>query len=249
MDVGGDPAGPLQAFGQVHRALRENEKRLSSFAGESREQQQRMHEATRRLQQDGSKLRAEMSDMIADVEELVLQSYQELEGKFEAEKAENAKLREEQAAHRAALVAQQGQIDALATALRRQQEVIDEHMGGSAVQISAMQAESAELHRAFKAQGAAVQATKAFISSVDEKLSAMIEERAQASDNQLAAAAGSLQQVAGENRRLIERVLAWEPQLKANDENLSEPKYSALECCFRMLHRRPFQPAAYSACT
>ena len=95
MDVGGDPAGPLQAFGQVHRALRENEKRLSSFAGESREQQQRMHEATRRLQQDGSKLRAETSDMIADVEELVLQSYQELEGKLEAEKAENAKLREE----------------------------------------------------------------------------------------------------------------------------------------------------------
>ena len=36
--------------------------------------------------------------------------------------------------------------------------------------MSAVQAEAAELHKAFKAQGAAMQAAKAFINSVDEKL-------------------------------------------------------------------------------
>ena len=38
--------GPLQAFGQVHRALRENEKRISSFNGDLREHGQQMHDVT-----------------------------------------------------------------------------------------------------------------------------------------------------------------------------------------------------------
>ena len=220
----GGASGPLQAFGQVHRAIRENEKKIASFSGELRQQDERFHDASRRLNESNRKHRAETSQMLADLEELVLQSYEEHETKLAAEKEASAKLRTEleaeQAAHRAALVAQQGQIDALAAALRRQQELLDEHMNGSSMQMSAVQAEAGELHRAFKAQGAAVQATKAFISSVDEKLSTMIEDRARASDAQLASVAAAFQAALGDHQHQIERVLGWESGLRASDENL-----------------------------
>ena len=55
-------------------------------------------------------------------------------------------------------------------------------MGSAASQMAAVQAEASELHRAFKAQGAAMQATKEFISSVDDKLSRQIMEVARAAD-------------------------------------------------------------------
>lgn len=174
--AGGGGGGPLQAFGQVHRALRESEKRLSSVSNNVHETDQKLESTTRRLQQDGRRLRAETSQMLSDLEELVLQIYQEHEAGLKEAREMNLKLRaemeSEQSAHRAALVAQQGQIDALAAALRKQTELLDEHVGSSGVQMAAVQAEAGELHRAFKAQGAAVQATKAFISSVDEKLAA-----------------------------------------------------------------------------
>ena len=217
-------AGPLQAFGQVHRALRDNEKKLSGFASDLRQQDERMEGATRKLNDSQRKLRTETTQMLADLEELVLQSYEEHEAKLAAEREASAKLRAEleaeQAAHRAALVAQQGQIDALAAALRRQQEVLDEHMSGAALQMNAVQAEAGELHRAFKAQGAAVQATKAFISSVDEKLCAMIDDRARASDAQFASATAHLHGAVADHHKQLERVLSWEPQMRANEENL-----------------------------
>ena len=135
--------GPLQAFGQVHRALRESEKRLSSVSQNVQDTDQKLESSTRRLQQDSRRLRAETSQMLTDLEELVLQIYEEHEGGLKEAREANVKLRAdmeaEQAAHRAALVAQQGQIDALAAALRKQTELLDEHVGSSGVQMAAVQ--------------------------------------------------------------------------------------------------------------
>ena len=214
-------AAPLQAFGQLHKALRENEKKITSSSAEF---SQRLESTARQLQKDGRRLRAETSGQLADLEELVLQMYEEHEAGLQEARESTALLRREceaeQAAHRAALVAQQGQIDALAAALRRQTELLDEHVSSSALQMGAVQAEAAELHSAFKAQGAAVQATKAFISSVDEKLSAQIDDRAQAADTALNAATNAWQSGHNEHAKVLERILSWEPQLKANEESL-----------------------------
>ena len=214
-------AAPLQAFGNVHRALRENEKRLSSVTGELVEVESKIQRATRQQQQEGRRLRQDMSKEVADLEELVLQMYEEHEAALSASKSENEALRErleaELGAHRAALVAQQGQIDALAAALRRQQEVMDEHLRCSTTQLDAVQAEAGELHRAFKAQGAAVQATKAFINSVDEKLTAQLEERMRVYEERLSATTAGWQSTSGSS---LERFLAWEPQMRADAENL-----------------------------
>ena len=214
--------GPLQAFGQVHRALRDSEKRITSINHEVKESQANLSKTTRRLQADGKRLREDLSQQLADLEELVLQVYEEHEQAIERERDAAAKakaeLAAEQVAHRAALVAQQGQIDALAAALRRQQEVLDEHINGTAAQMAAVQAESSELHRAFKAQGAAVQATKGFISSVDEKLSAQIEDRAKATDAALEAAAEGWTKAFKEHAGTLERLSGWETSQRAAED-------------------------------
>lgn len=244
-DAAADPPGPLQAFGQVHRALRENEKRLSSVSGDLEKItvtiDEKVSRAARRIEQDGRRLRAETSDMCADLEELCLQIYEEHEAAIAEERATSEKLRAaleaEQAAHRAALTAQQGQIDALAAALRRQQELLDEHVGGTTAQMKAMQAEASELHRAFKAQGAAVQATKAFIGSVDEKLSAQITEHARAADGAAAAASTSWEARHAEHRAVLERILAWEPQLRTNEEAMRTWRVGVDEAILRSEQR------------
>ena len=56
-------SAPLQALGQVHRALRDNEKRLTSLSDE-------IGQASLRTQQDGEKLRAECDVRLAELEEL-----------------------------------------------------------------------------------------------------------------------------------------------------------------------------------
>ena len=72
-------------------------------------------------------------------------------------------------------------------------------------------AKAAELHKAFRAQGAAVQATKAFISSVDEKLGAQIDDRSRAAEAALASAVSAWQSGQMEHRQVLERILGWEP--------------------------------------
>ena len=77
--------GPLQAFGQVHRALKDNEKRLASLASESasiesvREVDSKVGAITRRFASDGRALRAETHSLLADLEELVMSMYEEHE--------------------------------------------------------------------------------------------------------------------------------------------------------------------------
>ena len=158
------------------------------------------------------------------MEELVLQIYEEHSAEIATANANHAalasQLQAEQEAHRSALVAHQGQIDALAMALRKQTEVLEAHMASANAQQAAIRAEAAELATAFKAQGAAVQATKDFITTTDEKLSAQIEERARAADGALASAAAGWQSAHTDHRGALERVLAWEPQLRANDESM-----------------------------
>jgi chromosome segregation ATPase len=88
--------------------------------------------------------------------------------------------------------------------------------------MGAVQAEGAELHRAFKAQGAAVQATKAFISSVDEKLSAQLDDRCRACEAAVSAASSSFQGSADSQGKSLERVAALEPQIRAHDEALQK---------------------------
>lgn len=202
---------------------------------------EKVSRSARRIEQDGRRLRAETSDMCADLEELCLQIYEEHETAIAEERAMNEKLRAtmeaEQAAHRAALTAQQGQIDALAAALRRQQELLDEHVSGTAAQMKAVQAEATELHRAFKAQGAAVQATKGFIGAVDEKLSAQIAEHSRASDAAAAATATSWEARHAEQRAAVERVLAWEPQLRANEEAIRTWRVGVDEAILRSEQR------------
>ena len=218
--------GPLAAFAAVHRQLKENEKKLISFGGDLEQIMftidEKVSQASRRVEQDGRRLRAETSDMCADLEELCLQIYEEHEAALAEERSTNDKLRaaleSEQAAHRAALTAQQGQIDALAAALKRQQDLLDEHIRGTDTQMKATQAETSELHRAFRAQGAAVQATKAYIGSVDEKLTAQLSEQARAADAAATAATTSWNTRHAEHRAILERLLAWEPQIRANEE-------------------------------
>ena len=217
---GGGGQGPLQYFGQMHRVLRESEKRIDRELHKvDSTVEDKVSEATRRLADDGRRLRADTTGMFTDLEDLVLQIYEEHEAALTEERSKRAEAEAEASTHRSALVAQQGQIDALAEAMRRQQLLLDEHVNGTGAQMAAMQAESAELHKAFKAQGAAVQATKDFIRSVDEKLSSQILESARASDAAAAAAATSWEARHAEHKVAVDRFMTLEPSLRANDES------------------------------
>jgi predicted nucleic acid-binding Zn-ribbon protein len=208
-------------LGKVHRALREsvqqNEERLGNMHTEiadvTSSLDTRIEHATRRMHQE----HARTEGAVADLEELVLQIYEDHEAALGEERrardAARAELVGEQAAHRAALITQQEQIEALTTAMRKQQEVIDHFMRGTAAQMSAVQAETSELHKAFRAQGAAMQATKDYISSIDAKLSEQLEERVRAAEAASTAAAASWEVRHAEHRMALERLLSVEPQV------------------------------------
>ena len=83
-------AAPLQAFGQLHKALRENEKKITSSSAEF---SQRLESTARQLQKDGRRLRAETSGQLADLEELVLQMYEEHEAGLQEARESTALLR------------------------------------------------------------------------------------------------------------------------------------------------------------
>ena len=188
--------GPLATISNIHLALRDNEVRIKSLSedidSKMRQVDERLESATRRVHNDGREQVDHFKRRLDELEELVIHVHEEHEAQLTEERAKaealKAQLESEQAAHRAALLAQQGQIDTLATAMRRQQEMLEQHIKGSDAQMKAVQEEASELHKAFKAQAAAVQATKRFIGSVDEKLAAQVSENSNVVQATVAAA-------------------------------------------------------------
>ena len=142
------PQGPLAAFGSIQRALRETEKRITGVSAEvaslSEAVEGKLQQLSKKVQQHERKLREETQESVADLEELVMQMYDE-HGKTLAEHREGvaalkAQLEAEQAASRAAQQQQQKQLDVLAQALRRQQDMINEYIGANGSQASALEA-------------------------------------------------------------------------------------------------------------
>ena len=85
--------GPLQAFGQVHRALRDSEK-YQSINHEVKESQANLSKTTRRLQADVKRLGRTFA-AASRPEELVLQVYEEHEQAIERERDAAAKAKAE----------------------------------------------------------------------------------------------------------------------------------------------------------
>ena len=131
------PQGPLQAFGSLQRALRETDKRVSGVNNElftvASSVDGKIADTSSRLQRDCNELRAETRETVADLEELVLQMYDEHEreirdhhSRFGALHAEmQAQQAAQQAAHVQAITAQQAQIESLKAALASQQELLE----------------------------------------------------------------------------------------------------------------------------
>ena len=92
--------GPLQAFGNMQRALRDADKRLDAL-GQSQLQvatavDGKLNKTVRRMQEDNAALRKETHDLLAELEQLTLQMYEEHEAALTA-------CREAQAAQRSGL--------------------------------------------------------------------------------------------------------------------------------------------------
>ena len=146
------PAGPLQAFGHMQRALRDADRRLADL-GHSQGAltttvDGKLDTMARRIQRDGAKLRSETHGLLADLEELTLQMYEEHEAALtacrEAQAAQRSGLEGLGETQRATFDAQQAQIDALGAVVRKQQGMIDELTSASAVQMASAQAALAE---------------------------------------------------------------------------------------------------------
>ena len=152
--------GPLQAFGNMQRALRDADKRIDAL-GQSQLQvatavDGKVNKAVRRVHEDNKRLRKETHDLLAELEQLTLQMYEEHEAALassrEAQAAQRSSFEALRDTHQATLEAQQAQIDALGAVVRKQQGMIDELTSASAMQMAAVQAELAELGRGFSAQ-------------------------------------------------------------------------------------------------
>lgn len=184
------PHGPLQAFGSIQRSLRETEKRITSVNGEvaniASTVDGKLQHFNHKCAQHDRKMREETRELIANVEELVMQMYDE-HGRALAQQRETiaalrSQLENEGASARAALQSQQNQIDVLAAALRRQQELINEYITASGAQQSAVQAGMAELQKVVGAQGTSIDAVAKQLCTVEVQLSAQMEQRLTACD-------------------------------------------------------------------
>ena len=72
--------GPLQAFGNMQRALRDADKRLDAL-GQSQLQvatavDGKLNKTVRRMEEDNAALRKETHDLLAELEQLTLQMYE-----------------------------------------------------------------------------------------------------------------------------------------------------------------------------
>ena len=182
--------GPLQAFGNMQRALRDADKRLDAL-GQSQLQvatavDGKLNKTLRRVQDDNERLRKETHDLIAELEQLTLQMYEEhgagLTASREAQAAQRSGLEGLGETQRATFDAQQAQIDALGAVVRKQQGMIDELSTASAVQMAAAQAEIAELGRSFGAQAGALDASRAHSAALEGAFSAQLEKRVTTSE-------------------------------------------------------------------
>ena len=182
--------GPLQAFGNMQRALRDADKRLDAL-GQSQLQvatavDGKLNKTVRRMQEENAALRKETHDLLAELEQLTLQMYEEHEAALtacrEAQAAQRSGLEGLGETQRATFDAQQAQIDALGAVVRKQQGMIDELTSASAVQMASAQAEVAELSRAFSAQAAAVEASRAHAAALEASFSAELEKRVNTSE-------------------------------------------------------------------
>ena len=131
------PAGPLQAFGHMQRALRDADRRLADL-GHSQGAltttvDGKLDTMARRIQRDGAKLRSETHGLLADLEELTLQMYEEHEAALRTVKSEADALRCENEAQlaqqHAQIQAQQSQIDVLTAQLQQQTALLSEFRG------------------------------------------------------------------------------------------------------------------------
>lgn len=171
----------------------------------------KLNKATRRMQQDSERLRQETHDLLAELEQLTLQTYEEHEAALaqqrEAFAEQKAAFEATRDTQQATLEAQQAQIDALGAALRRQQGMLDEQAQSYAMQMAAVQAEIGELNRGFSAQAAALEQTKAYAASMEEKLSAQIEQRISTSELLTAATVEAVDGKAEQHARTLASVM------------------------------------------
>ena len=146
----------------------------------------KLNKTVRRMQEDNAALRKETHDLLAELEQLTLQMYEEHEAALtacrEAQAAQRSGLEGLGETQRATFDAQQAQIDALGAVVRKQQGMIDELTSASAVQMASAQAEVAELSRAFSAQAAAVEASRAHAAALEASFSAELEKRVNTSE-------------------------------------------------------------------
>ena len=138
------------------------------------------------MQDDNAALRKETHDLLAELEQLTLQMYEEHEAALtasrEAQAAQRSGLEGLGETQRATFDAQQAQIDALGAVVRKQQGMIDELTSASAMQMASAQAELAELARGFSAQAAAVDASRAHTAALEATFSAELEKRVNTSE-------------------------------------------------------------------
>ena len=108
----------------------------------------KLNKTVRRMQEDNAALRKETHDLLAELEQLTLQMYEEHEAALtacrEAQAAQRSGLEGLGETQRATFDAQQAQIDALGAVVRKQQGMIDELTSASAVQMASAQAALAE---------------------------------------------------------------------------------------------------------
>jgi chromosome segregation ATPase len=227
--------GPLQAFGNMQRALRDADKRLDAL-GQSQLQvatavDGKLNKALRRMQEDNERLRKDTHDLLAELEQLTLQMYEEhtaeLAASREAQSAQRSGLEALRDTQQATLEAQQAQIDALGAVVRKQQGMIDELASASAAQMAAVQGELSELGRGFSAQAAALDASRAHAAALEEKLAAQIEKRVNASELLGAASLEALDGRVEQQARTLKTVLEGHASYQDKYEQLLQWRVGA----------------------
>ena len=222
------PAGPLQAFGHMQRALRDADRRLADL-GHSQGAltttvDGKLDTMARRIQRDGAKLRSETHGLLADLEELTLQMYEEHEAALRTVKSEADALRCENEAQlaqqHAQIQAQQSQIDVLTAQLQQQTALLSEFRTQSGAVMAAMTDELKELRRGFGTQAEALTATKAYVSAAEEKLAAQIEKRVRASELMAAGTAEALTARVDDQQRLFSQTLETQRTQQASYDAL-----------------------------
>ena len=212
----------------MQRALRDADRRLADL-GHSQGAltttvDGKLDTMARRIQRDGAKLRSETHGLLADLEELTLQMYEEHEAALRTVKSEADALRCENEAQlaqqHAQIQAQQSQIDVLTAQLQQQTALLSEFRTQSGAVMAAMTDELKELRRGFGTQAEALTATKAYVSAAEEKLAAQIEKRVRTSELMAAGTAEALTARVDDQQRLFSQTLETQRTQQASYDAL-----------------------------